>query len=120
MPISRLSDCIEETQADLVASKLFGPIIGHVGDGNFHVVLSVDPEDHQMVERMEQFHTRLVERARAMEGTCTGEHGIGMGKIDYLVDELGNEAVGVMATIKKALDPNGIMNPGKIIAGTFF
>ncbi len=120
VPISRLSDCIEETQADLVASKLFGPIIGHVGDGNFHVVLSVDPEDHQMVERMEQFHTRLVERALAMEGTCTGEHGIGMGKIDYLVDELGNEAVGVMATIKKALDPNGIMNPGKIIAGTFF
>ena len=120
VPISRLSDCIEETQADLVASKLFGPIIGHVGDGNFHVVLSVDPEDHPMVERMEQFHTRLVERALAMEGTCTGEHGIGMGKIDYLVDELGNEAVGVMATIKKALDPNGIMNPGKIIAETFF
>ena len=120
VPISRMSDCIEETQADLVASKLFGPIIGHVGDGNFHVVLSVDPEDHPMVERMEQFHTRLVERALAMEGTCTGEHGIGMGKIDYLVDELGNEAVGVMATIKKALDPNGIMNPGKIIAGTFF
>jgi D-lactate dehydrogenase (cytochrome) len=120
VPISRMSDCIEETQADLVASRLFGPIIGHVGDGNFHVVFSVDPEDHQMVERMEQFHTRLVERALAMEGTCTGEHGIGMGKIDYLVDELGNEAVGVMATIKKALDPNGIMNPGKIIAGTFF
>ena len=120
VPISRMSDCIEETQADLVASQLFGPIIGHVGDGNFHVVLSVDPEDHPMVERMEQFHTRLVERALAMEGTCTGEHGIGMGKIDYLVDELGNEAVGVMATIKKALDPNGIMNPGKIIAGTFF
>ena len=120
VPISRLSDCIEETQADLVVSKLFGPIIGHVGDGNFHVVLSVDPEDHPMVERMEQFHSRLVERALAMEGTCTGEHGIGMGKIDYLVDELGNEAVGVMATIKKALDPNGIMNPGKIIAGTFF
>jgi D-lactate dehydrogenase (cytochrome) len=120
VPISRLSDCIEETQADLVASQLFGPIIGHVGDGNFHVVLSVDPEDHSMVERMEQFHTRLVERALAMEGTCTGEHGIGMGKIDYLVDELGNEAVGVMATIKKALDPNRIMNPGKIIAETFF
>jgi len=120
VPISRLSDCIEDTQADLLASKLFGPIIGHVGDGNFHVVLSVDPEDHPMVERMEQFHSRLVERALAMEGTCTGEHGIGMGKIDYLVDELGNEAVGVMATIKKALDPNGIMNPGKIIAGTFF
>jgi D-lactate dehydrogenase (cytochrome) len=120
VPISRLSDCIEATQKDLAESKLFGPIIGHVGDGNFHVVFSVDPDDHSMVERMEQFHTRLVERALSMEGTCTGEHGIGVGKIDYLVDELGNEAVGVMATIKKALDPNGIMNPGKIIADTFF
>ena len=120
VPISRLSDCIEATQKDLVESKLFGPIIGHVGDGNFHVVFSVDPDDHSMVERMEQFHARLVERALSMEGTCTGEHGIGVGKIDYLVDELGNEAVGVMATIKKALDPNGIMNPGKIIADTFF
>jgi D-lactate dehydrogenase (cytochrome) len=120
VPISRLSDCIEATQKDLAESKLFGPIIGHVGDGNFHVVFSVDPEDHAMVERMEQFHTRLVERALSMEGTCTGEHGIGVGKIDYLVDELGNEAVGVMATIKKALDPNRIMNPGKIIADTFF
>jgi D-lactate dehydrogenase (cytochrome) len=115
-----LSDCIEATQKDLAESKLFGPIIGHVGDGNFHVVFSVDPDDHSMVERMEQFHARLVERALSMEGTCTGEHGIGVGKIDYLVDELGNEAVGVMATIKKALDPNGIMNPGKIIADTFF
>ena len=120
VPISRLSDCIEATQKDLAESKLFGPIIGHVGDGNFHVVFSVDPDDHSMVERMEHFHTRLVERALSMEGTCTGEHGIGVGKIDYLVDELGNEAVGVMATIKKALDPNRIMNPGKIIADTFF
>jgi D-lactate dehydrogenase (cytochrome) len=120
VPISRLSDCIEATQKDLSESNLFGPIVGHVGDGNFHVLLSVDPDDFAMVERMEQFHTRLVERALSMEGTCTGEHGIGIGKIDYLVDELGNEAVGVMATIKKALDPNGIMNPGKIIADTFF
>lgn len=120
VPISRLSDCIEATQKDLAESNLFGPIVGHVGDGNFHVLLSVDPDDYVNVERMEQLHTRLVERALSMEGTCTGEHGIGIGKIDYLVDELGNEAVGVMATIKKALDPNRIMNPGKIIADTFF
>ena len=114
VPISRLSDCIEETQRDLADSGLFGPIIGHVGDGNFHVVLSVDPNDHSTVARMEEFHSRLVRRALAMEGTCTGEHGIGVGKIDYLVDELGLSAVSTMAAVKSALDPNGIMNPGKI------
>jgi D-lactate dehydrogenase (cytochrome) len=114
VPISRLSDCIEETQRDLAESGLYGPIIGHVGDGNFHVVLSVDPNDHETVAKMEEFHTRLVRRALAMEGTCTGEHGIGVGKIDYLVDELGISAVSTMAAVKSALDPNGIMNPGKI------
>ena len=81
---------------------------------NFHVVLSVDPNDHSTVARMEEFHSRLVRRALAMEGTCTGEHGIGVGKIDYLVDELGLSAVSTMAAVKSALDPNGIMNPGKI------
>jgi len=114
VPISRLSDCIEETQRDLAESELFGPIIGHVGDGNFHVVLSVDPNDHETVARMEEFHSRLVRRALFMEGTCTGEHGIGVGKIDFLVDELGVSAVSTMAAVKSALDPNGIMNPGKI------
>jgi len=111
-----LSDCIEATQKDLAESKLYGPIIGHVGDGNFHVVLSVDPQDHETVAKMEEFHGRLVRRALAMEGTCTGEHGIGVGKIDYLVDELGSAAVSTMAAVKRALDPHGIMNPGKIIA----
>lgn len=120
VPISRLSDCIEQTQRDLAESKIFGPIIGHVGDGNFHVVLTADPDDHAEVEHLEAFHTRLVERALGMEGTCTGEHGIGVGKIDYLVNELGHGAVGMMASIKTALDPNGIMNPGKIIADSFY
>ena len=116
VPISKLSECIEQTQQDLVASKIYGPIVGHVGDGNFHVLLTADPNDHAAIEKLEDFHTRLVERSLSLEGTCTGEHGIGVGKIKYLVSELGREAVDVMATIKNALDPNGIMNPGKIIA----
>ncbi|MBJ7421969.1 MAG: FAD-binding protein [Ilumatobacteraceae bacterium] len=115
VPISKLSECIEQTQQDLAASKIYGPIVGHVGDGNFHVLLTADPNDHAAIEKLEDFHTRLVERSLSLEGTCTGEHGIGVGKIGYLVSELGREAVDVMATIKNALDPNGIMNPGKII-----
>ena len=116
VPISKLSECIEQTQQDLIASKIYGPIVGHVGDGNFHVLLTADPNDHAAIEKLEDFHTRLVERSLSLEGTCTGEHGIGVGKIKYLVSELGREAVDAMATIKNALDPNGIMNPGKIIA----
>ncbi|NBO68225.1 MAG: FAD-binding protein [Actinobacteria bacterium] len=118
VPISRLSECIEQTQKDLAESKIYGPLVGHVGDGNFHVLLTADPNDHEAIERLEQFHTRLVKRALSLEGTCTGEHGIGVGKIDYLVSELGREAVDVMAIIKAALDPNCIMNPGKVIAET--
>jgi D-lactate dehydrogenase (cytochrome) len=120
VPISKLSQCIEETQRDLADSKIYGPIVGHVGDGNFHVLLTADPNDHAALERLEEFHTRLVKRSLSLEGTCTGEHGIGIGKIDYLVSELGREAVGVMALIKKSLDPNGIMNPGKIIDDSFY
>jgi D-lactate dehydrogenase (cytochrome) len=116
VPISKLSECIEQTQNDLAASKIYGPIVGHVGDGNFHVLLTADPNDHAAIQKLEDFHSRLVKRSLSLEGTCTGEHGIGVGKIDYLISELGREAVGVMSTIKTALDPNGIMNPGKIIA----
>ncbi|MFM8662996.1 MAG: FAD-binding oxidoreductase [Acidimicrobiaceae bacterium] len=116
VPISRLSECIEQTQKDLASSKIYGPLVGHVGDGNFHVLLTADPNDHEAIERLEQFHTRLVQRALSLEGTCTGEHGIGVGKIDYLISELCSEAVNVMAMIKAALDPNCIMNPGKVIA----
>ena len=115
VPISRLTDCIEETQRDLAESGIFGPIIGHVGDGNFHVVMSVDPQDHENVERCEALHARLVDRALRMGGTCTGEHGIGTGKRAYLRRELGDNAVDLMATVKRALDPNNIMNPGKVI-----
>ena len=115
VPISRLTECIEETQRDLADSGIFGPIIGHVGDGNFHVVMAVDPEDTPNVERCEALHARLVDRALAMGGTCTGEHGIGTGKRAYLRRELGGGAVDVMAKLKRALDPNDIMNPGKVI-----
>lgn len=115
VPVSRLADCIEETQRDLTESRIFGPVIGHVGDGNFHIALTVDPSDHDDVHAAEAFHGRLVRRALAMGGTCTGEHGIGVGKIDFLVDELGDGALSLMATIKKAMDPLNIMNPGKVI-----
>jgi D-lactate dehydrogenase (cytochrome) len=114
VPISRLAECIEETRRDLAESRLIGPIVGHVGDGNFHVVLVVDTKDADEAARARAFNDRLVERALAMEGTCTGEHGIGHGKLDFLVAEHG-EAVSVMRDIKRALDPDNIMNPGKIV-----
>ncbi|MBO0661221.1 FAD-binding protein [Jiella sp. MQZ9-1] len=113
VPVSRLADCIGETQEDLQASGLIGPIIGHVGDGNFHVTLLLDMDAANEIEAAEAFLTRLAERAVAMDGTCTGEHGVGQGKRGYLHGELG-AAVEVMQAVKTALDPHGIMNPGKI------
>ncbi len=114
VPISRLAECIAETRADLEANRLVAPIVGHVGDGNFHLVLLVDHQDAAEVERAQAVHQRMVHRAIAMGGTCTGEHGIGYGKLDFLEHEKG-EAVDVMWQIKQALDPAGIMNPGKIM-----
>ncbi|MEH3048168.1 FAD-binding oxidoreductase [Sphingomonas adhaesiva] len=115
VPISRLPACITETQADLAASSVPATILGHVGDGNFHVIFSVDPSaPHEMAE-VAAINARLVERALAMDGTCTGEHGIGLGKQEWLVAELG-DAVDVMRTLKQALDPKDLFNPGKIFA----
>jgi D-lactate dehydrogenase (cytochrome) len=114
VPISRLADCITETQADIAASFLPAPIVGHVGDGNFHLTIVLKPEDPKEVAEAERLNTRLVQRALSMEGTCTGEHGVGYGKMDFLVAEHG-DAVSVMRSIKKALDPDNIMNPGKIV-----
>ena len=113
VPVSRLADCIGETQDDLEANGLTGPIIGHVGDGNFHVTLLLDMENAHEIDAAESFMERLAGRAVAMDGTCTGEHGVGQGKRGYLEAELG-EAVDFMRSIKIALDPLGIMNPGKI------
>lgn len=114
VPISRLSDCILQTHADLQQHRLFGPIVGHVGDGNFHVTLPYDKSNPAEVTKIENFNERLVSRALAMDGTCTGEHGIGLGKKKYLVQEHG-EAVDVMKAIKRALDPKNILNPNKIL-----
>lgn len=114
VPISQLAECIRETQRDIRESNLVAPIVGHVGDGNFHLVLLVDKDNAEESARAQALHERMVMRALAMGGTCTGEHGIGYGKIDFLIAEHG-EAVSVMRSIKQALDPDNIMNPGKIL-----
>lgn len=116
VPISRLTDCVLQTQADLRSSGLTAPIVGHVGDGNFHVLLLYDPGDPDELARAEAFHQRLVRRALSHDGTCTGEHGVGCGKIEYVEEELG-PAVEPMRAIKRALDPLGLMNPGKVLRG---
>jgi D-lactate dehydrogenase (cytochrome) len=112
VPISRLAECVTDTQADLAAHGLYGPIVGHVGDGNFHVVLYCNRSDPDEVARVKGVYGRLIDRAIAMGGTCTGEHGIGSGKVAYLEREHG-PALAFMRDIKRALDPKNIMNPGK-------
>ena len=115
VPISRLADCIGETMVDIEKSGVTAPLVGHVGDGNFHLLLLADPDKPDEIERAEAFSARLVERALAMEGTCTGEHGVGRGKRKYLEPEHGAAALCVMRAIKHALDPGDILNPGKIL-----
>ena len=115
VPISRLAECILQTRTDIDQSDLFAPILGHVGDGNFHVGICAKEGDEDAFGKAEELHDRLVGRALSMEGTCTGEHGIGRGKISYLEDEL-DGAVELMRRIKSALDPLNLMNPGKIFA----
>ncbi|MFZ0090606.1 MAG: FAD-linked oxidase C-terminal domain-containing protein [Solirubrobacteraceae bacterium] len=116
VPISALAECITATQADIAEHELVAAIVGHVGDGNFHTVVLVDPTDPEDVERGEAFHARLVRRALAHEGTCTGEHGVGYGKTRFLEAEHGRAAVEMMRAIKRTLDPDGIFNPGKVAA----
>ena len=113
VPISRLAECILETKKDLADSFLMAPLVGHVGDGNFHLGFVIKREKKHELEEAERLNDRLVMRAIAMDGTCTGEHGIGLGKMKFLTAEHG-EGVSVMRSIKKALDPKNIMNPGKI------
>ena len=115
VPISRLADCIAGTQADIADLGLVAPIVGHAGDGNFHVLALMDMSDPSEIQRVEEFTRRLNARALSMDGTCTGEHGIGQGKQGFLVEELGG-AIDLMRRIKKAFDPLDIMNPGKIFA----
>jgi D-lactate dehydrogenase (cytochrome) len=116
VPISRLADCISQTRADIDESGLLAPIVGHVGDGNFHLLLLVDHDDPEEVERAHALHRRMVLRALDMDGTCTGEHGIGYGKIGFLELEHG-DALEPMRMIKRSLDPQNIFNPGKVLRG---
>jgi D-lactate dehydrogenase (cytochrome) len=116
VPISRLADCVEETLADITSAGLVAPVVGHVGDGNFHVSPLVDMTNPREIEAAEAFASRLAHRAIAMGGTCTGEHGIGQKKIAYMEDEHGAEAVGLMRRVKAALDPQNLFNPGKVFA----
>ncbi|WP_353645483.1 FAD-linked oxidase C-terminal domain-containing protein [Mesorhizobium sp. WSM2239] len=114
VPISRLAECIAETEADIAEMGLIAPIVGHVGDGNFHTLVLMDVDDPKEIALAEKFVSRLTMRAISMEGTCTGEHGIGQGKMGFLEHELGH-GVNIMRTIKAALDPQNILNPGKIL-----
>lgn len=116
VPISHLTDVIVETKRDIDANGFLAPIVGHAGDGNFHLAVAVDPKDPGYMGRVEALSDRMVERALAAGGTCTGEHGVGLGKTKFLAAEHGPEAVAVMHTLKRALDPQNIMNPGKIFA----
>ncbi|MFC6205014.1 FAD-binding oxidoreductase [Psychrobacter urativorans] len=113
VPISRLAECVSATAKDIAASGMIGPIVGHVGDGNFHVLLLVNTDDPLEIETADGIISRLAIRAIEMEGTCTGEHGIGQGKQKYMAQEHG-EAIAMMQAIKAALDPKNILNPGKI------
>jgi D-lactate dehydrogenase (cytochrome) len=115
VPISRLAECIAETKRDVDDSGLIAPIVGHVGDGNFHLAILVDPDDPDELRRAVELNERLVRRAIALDGTCSGEHGVGYGKSRFLELEHGASAIGMMRAIKQALDPDGLFNPGKIL-----
>ncbi|MDG2457815.1 MAG: FAD-linked oxidase C-terminal domain-containing protein [Alphaproteobacteria bacterium] len=113
VPISKLSDCITETIEDMKKNELIGPIVSHAGDGNFHVALLIDKKSDEELKKLDDFLIRISERAIRMDGTCTGEHGVGQGKRKYMLKELGG-AVDIMKKVKNAFDPNKIMNPGKL------
>ena len=114
VPLSRLGECIAETRKDIEESGLLAPIVGHVGDGNFHVDMVLNPDDGDEGSAV-ALNERLVSRALSMDGTCTGEHGVGYGKIDKLVEEHGETAIDVMRGLKQSIDPPNLMNPGKIV-----
>ncbi|MBC8355220.1 MAG: FAD-binding protein [Planctomycetes bacterium] len=117
VPVSRLADCIRETKREVDECSLPSPLLGHVGDGNFHILFLIDPERPEELAEAERLNRRIVERALSMDGTCTGEHGVGLGKVDFLPIEHG-EAFHVMQQIKATLDPQDLMNPGKVLKQT--
>jgi D-lactate dehydrogenase (cytochrome) len=114
VPISALATCISQTKADIERSGVLAPIVGHVGDGNFHLTFVVFPDDIAEMAAATAVHDRLVARALFMDGTCTGEHGIGLGKMGFLETEHG-PGVALMRQLKATLDPSGILNPGKVL-----
>jgi D-lactate dehydrogenase (cytochrome) len=114
VPISRLAECLLDTQRDIQETGMVAPIVGHVGDGNFHTVILVNPNDETQITEAKDLNNRIVEVALDLDGTCTGEHGVGRGKMDFLVKEHGG-AVDMMKAVKVALDPDNIMKPGKIV-----
>ena len=114
VPISRLAECVAETEKDLATASIPAPLFGHVGDGNFHVVMLVDPESAADLAEAKAINERVVRRALAMEGTCTGEHGIGLGKQQFLAEEMG-EALDLMRDLKRLFDPDNLLNPGKLV-----
>jgi D-lactate dehydrogenase (cytochrome) len=116
VPISQLADCILDTKADCEKFGMTYSIIGHVGDGNFHVLMLIDPSDAADVAKAEQINARMVARALDMDGTCTGEHGVGMHKMDFLIQEHGEEGIALMRKLKHTFDPSNLLNPGKVIA----
>ncbi|MGH8669470.1 MAG: FAD-linked oxidase C-terminal domain-containing protein [Burkholderiales bacterium] len=116
VPISRLAECVVETARDIEKASLPIPLFGHVGDGNFHLVILIDPDNPAEIEEAKALNVRVVQRALAMEGTCTGEHGVGIGKQAYLLEELGADAVDLMRELKRTFDPDNLMNPGKVVS----
>jgi D-lactate dehydrogenase (cytochrome) len=115
VPISRLAECVTETIKDTESSPLPAPILGHVGDGNFHCAILADPNKPDEIDEAERLNHRIVARALAMDGTCTGEHGVGIHKMDFLREEHGDDVLELMARIKRSFDPLNILNPGKIV-----
>ncbi|MEK6244104.1 MAG: FAD-linked oxidase C-terminal domain-containing protein [Pseudomonadota bacterium] len=115
VPISRLAECVHETMEDVKDYIAPVPLLGHIGDGNFHLMLLVDPDKPEQIELAKKFNQRLIERALKMEGTCTGEHGIGMGKMGSMRMELGDDMMDLMRDIKRVFDPENLMNPGKVV-----
>ena len=116
VPISSLARCVTETARDLEGASFLYTIVGHVGDGNFHVLMLIDPDSDAEWEESEAINHRMVRRAIEMDGTCTGEHGVGMHKMPFLLEEHGADALDLMRALKHAYDPNNILNPGKIVA----
>src|SRR5687767_7028960 len=116
VPISRLAECVHATTEEIAKASMPIPLFGHVGDGNFHLVILVDPKSSADMEEAKALNARLVQRALAMEGTCTGEHGVGLGKQASLRAELGEDMIGLMRDIKKLFDPDNLMNPGKVVS----